>query len=92
MTQKLDKEHVEAIRELQDEFAKNSNSLGNVSIEEHLLNSQLELIQTKKQDLLIEFSKLQQRELDLVEILKERYGDGQIDINSGTFTPNEIGQ
>tara|TARA_R110000851_G_scaffold183329_1_gene332557 strand:+ start:659 stop:931 length:273 start_codon:yes stop_codon:yes gene_type:complete len=90
MKRKLDKEHLELIEKLRENFAKNANILGNISIEQHLLaNQQTEL--TKEQDnYLREFTQLQNQEKDLLSKLKDRYGDGQINIDEGTFIPSQV--
>jgi predicted transcriptional regulator len=92
MTKKLDKEHLDAIKELQERFNTNARYLGNISIEQELLNSQLQVLTENKATLLSEFSNLRKQETELLEKLKERYGDGQINITDGTFTPINNGQ
>ena len=92
MTQKLDKEHVEQIRDLQEKFNANTRYLGTLTIDEEMLNLQLQNIKENKTALIAEFNSLREQESALLEKLKERYGDGQIDITTGTFTPNEVGQ
>ena len=74
MTRKLDKEHLDSIQELQTKFAQVANILGNIAIETHIAAKQLEQ---------------QQDEQNLIARLKERYGEGQIDIQAGTFTSAE---
>lgn len=88
MTKKLDKEHLEAITQLRDDFAQNNSVLGTVTIEEYVLTSKLESVKSKKEQLLDQFSRLQERESELFDLLKERYGDGSINIEEGTFTPS----
>ena len=88
MTQKLDKEHVEAIRELQEKFNTNARYLGSVAIEQEMVSAQQRVLEDNKTALMDEFKKLREQETELLEKLKERYGDGQIDITTGTFTPN----
>ncbi len=88
MTQKLDKEHVEAIRELQEKFNANARYLGSVTIEQEMVSAQQRVLEDNKTALMDEFKKLREQETELLEKLKERYGDGQIDITTGTFTPN----
>jgi predicted transcriptional regulator len=87
MTKKLDKEHLDAIQELQTNFSSVTNILGNISIEIHLATKQLEQLQSEHANYVHQFETLQQQESDLIARLKERYGDGQIDIQAGTFTP-----
>jgi hypothetical protein len=86
MTRKLDKEHLEEIQNIRDEFAKNSSVLGNIVIEEHILTQQLQQLQQEKSKYVARFEQLQQHESELIEKMRERYGDGQINIADGTFT------
>jgi len=92
MTQKLDKEHVEQIRDLQEKFNANTRYLGTLTLEQEMLNAQLRNLEENKSALLSEFNTLREQESALLEKLKERYGDGQINIETGTFTPNQTGQ
>tara|TARA_R110000868_G_scaffold102298_4_gene281752 strand:- start:5418 stop:5696 length:279 start_codon:yes stop_codon:yes gene_type:complete len=86
MTKKLDKEHLEEIQQLREEFAKNSNTLGNIAIELHLLNRQTELVTIEQNKCLEQFETLRNQESVLLEKMRERYGEGQINIVDGTFT------
>jgi hypothetical protein len=87
MTRKLDKEHLESIQDLRERFAQNANWLGNVSIERKLIEKQLEQLDLQDQDLIRQFYDLREEETKLLDTLKERYGNGEININAGTFTP-----
>ena len=86
MTRKLDKEHLEEIQTLRDAFTKNSTILGNLTIEQHVIEQQLEQVKQEKENLLNAFAQLQQQESELIDKMRERYGDGQINIADGTFT------
>lgn len=88
MTRKLDKEHLEEIQTLRDSFAKNANTLGNIAIELHMLTRQQELVTNEQNKYLDQFETLRNQESELLEKMRERYGDGQINIVDGTFTLN----
>jgi septation ring formation regulator EzrA len=88
MTRKLDKEHQDEIQALRAEFAKNSSTLGNIAIELHVLNRQVELMNAEQTKYLDQFESLRKQESDLLEKMRERYGEGQINIADGTFTPD----
>ena len=88
MTKKLDKEHLEEIQTLRDSFAKNANTLGNIAIELHMLARQQELVTAEQHKYLDQFEALRNQESELLEKMRERYGDGQINIVDGTFTLN----
>lgn len=87
MKRKLDKEHLEAIETLRSKFAEVSSYIGNISIEKHLAKRQVEQLESRETELMNQFNQLQQDELKLIETLKERYGNGEINISEGTFTP-----
>jgi len=87
MTRKLDKEHLDEIQSLRSEFVKNSSMLGNIAIELHVLNRQTELMTAEQDKFLDQFESLRTQESELMQKMRERYGDGQINIADGTFTP-----
>jgi hypothetical protein len=89
MTQKLDKEHVDAILDLRTKFAQNANTLGSIAIEEYAMNLQITQLETARQTLLTEFQELRETETTLMGDLKNRYGEGQINIEDGTFTSED---
>jgi hypothetical protein len=89
MTRKLDKEHLDSIQELQTKFAQVANILGNIAIETHIAAKQVEQLQDEHETYVQKFESLQQDEQNLIARLKERYGEGQIDIQAGTFTSAE---
>ena len=85
-TRKLDKEHLEQIQALQQGYAENANVLGNIAIERYALQQRLDQIETEQQSKLQEIESLKQQESDLIIKLRERYGEGEINIQDGTFT------
>mgnify|MGYP000164732158 CR=1 FL=1 len=91
MTRKLDKEHLDAIQELQQQFAQNANWLGTVSIEIKMLEQQQTAMQNRYDELFRQFETLRDKEQKLVNDLRERYGEGEIDIVNGTFTSDDSG-
>jgi hypothetical protein len=92
MVKKLDKEHVDEINKLRDEFTQNTNMIGSVTIELEFLETQKKSLEQRKATLLTQFVELREQESKLIESLKERYGDGQINIADGTFIPTDLGQ
>lgn len=89
MTRKLDKEHLDEIMELRDAFAKNSQTLGNIFLEEYSLKQRFDMLDAERTKYVQQFSELQKQEQTLLEKMRDRYGDGEINIAQGTFTPNE---
>lgn len=88
MTRKLDKEHLEEIQSLQEAFARNTNIIGNIAIETYDIKQQLEQLESEHAKYLKEFERLRSEESALIDKMRERYGEGQINIAQGTFTPD----
>lgn len=86
MTRKLDKEHLQSIQELQEQFTQNTLILGNISLEHESIKYRIDELETQKQKCLETFKQLKQRESDLIEQMRERYGEGEINVADGTFT------
>jgi hypothetical protein len=89
MIRKLDTEHLDEIQSLRDGFANNTNILGQISIELHVLEQQKLQLQQDQNKFLREFELLQETESALIQKMRERYGDGQINVVDGTFTPDD---
>ncbi len=87
MKRKLDKEHVDQIQELREQFSETTMFLGNISMEKHLAKQQVSQLEAQEQEIISRFDNLRQKEQDLLAKLKERYGEGEINIAEGTFTP-----
>jgi len=87
MTRKLDKEHLEEIQSLRESFANNANNLGSVALEQIAMQRRMEFLNAEQDRLYGEFETLRKQEQELLEKMRERYGEGQINIADGTFTP-----
>lgn len=92
MTRKLDKEHLDAINALQEQFNENSLQFGTVCMEIEYLETQKKSLEQRKSELFNQFLSFKDKETELVETLESRYGIGHINIQDGTFTPSETGQ
>jgi tetrahydrodipicolinate N-succinyltransferase len=66
MTKKLDKEHLDAIQELQQQFATNASWLGSVAIELKMLERQQAQTESQHAELISQFDKLREQEQQLM--------------------------
>lgn len=89
MTKKLDKEHVDSIQDLQKKFAELVSIIGNISIEKQFAKQRVEQLETQESEALRRFEALQEQEQELLQKLKDRYGEGEINIVAGTFTAGQ---
>jgi hypothetical protein len=87
MTRKLDKEHLDEIMELRNSYNSNALELGNLAIEITVMQQRLEMLQNEQARCMNTFYDLRKQESELLDKMRERYGEGEINIQSGTFTP-----
>ena len=85
---KFTEEELKSLRDLQDSYTQKQAELGQVSVQRILLNQQLDDLNKRESDLQAKYVEIQQQEQDLVKKLNEKYGPGQLDPESGVFTPN----
>ena len=88
-TRKLDKTDLEQLTTLQDSYQRVTAQIANCTIDEELLSVQLEEVQKEKRFQLQQFKDLQQKEQQVISTLKEKYGDGEININEGIFISHQ---
>jgi len=87
MTRKLDKEHLDEIQLLRKNYSSNALELGNIAIEISLQKQRIDMLNNEHIRCIDEYNELRKQETELLEKLRERYGDGEINIEQGLFTP-----
>ena len=85
---KFTEEELKSLRVLQDSYTKKQAELGQVSVQRILLNQQMDTLDERQAQLESEYTQVQQQEQDLVKKLNEKYGPGQLNPETGVFTPN----
>ena len=86
-TKKIDKVDMDSIQTVRNKFNEVSMNIGFVSVDEYNATQQLNEIEKVKKQLFSSLDELKDEEQKLFDQLKEKYGDGQINIEQGTFTP-----
>ena len=87
---KFSEEELKELGDLQNSYQEKQGLLGQLSVQRILLNQQIEAIETRQTELEGEYEEVQQTERDLVQKLNEKYGPGQLDPQTGVFTPIEV--
>jgi hypothetical protein len=85
-TKKIDTVDMESIKTIRNKFNEVSTNLGYVSVDEYNATQQLNEIASYKEQLFTSLDELKKEEQTIFDQLKEKYGDGQINIEEGTFT------
>jgi len=86
---KLNAEDLTAIEELRTEFQDVYNQIGLLSIDEKSIQVQLEYIKSEQELKFNAFKDLRVKEEEVMTKFRDQYGDGQINLADGTFTPAE---
>ena len=86
---KFTDEEMKTLRGLQDSYTEKQSELGQLSVQRILLNQQLDALDERQTFLENEYKKIQQKEADFVRTLNNKYGQGQLDPDTGVFTPNK---
>ena len=84
---KFSEEELKELGELQTSYQEKQAQLGQIAVQKILLGQQVEAIDNRQVELEGEYEAVQQSERDLVQKLNGKYGPGQLDPQSGVFTP-----
>jgi predicted nuclease with TOPRIM domain len=82
-------EELTSLQELQQGYESVRNGLGALEVSRIQTEQRLETIENEKLRLETEYARLTQSEMDLVRELNEKYGPGNLDPNTGVFTPTK---
>ena len=84
---KFSEEELKELGDLQQSYQDKQAQLGQIAVQKIILNQQIEAIDNRQAELAGEYEEVQQKEREIVEKLNEKYGPGQLDPQSGVFTP-----
>jgi len=80
-------EELTSLKDLQEGYQNIREALGSMEVSRIQTEQRLETIENEKLRLETEYARLTQSEMDLVRELNEKYGPGNLDPDSGVFTP-----
>ena len=80
---------MDKIKEVQSSYVGVQQAFGQLEVNRIRLEQQLDATQQASVELRDRFSEVQKEEQKFIEELNEKYGDGSLDLESGTFTPNK---
>ena len=86
---KFTEEEMGKIKEIRSSYLGVQQAFGQLEVNRIRLEQQLDATQKASVDLRDKFSEVQKEEQGFIEDLNKKYGDGSLDLDSGTFTPNK---
>ena len=84
---KFTKDELDSLQQLRTNYANIELSLGKLEIARIQQEQQLENLSNEKLRLETQYSEIQSQEVTLVQELNEKYGAGNLDPETGVFTP-----
>ena len=86
---KFTEDEMTSLKQLQEDYTTKQEQLGQISVQRILLNQQIDSLEQRQKQIEKEYVEVQQREQSLVKTLNDKYGQGQLDPNTGVFTPTK---
>jgi len=86
---KFENEEIERIQNFRNEFSEVTAKMGEVEIELIMIETQRTAVEKFKTELKEKYLELRNEEVKLAQELRDKYGDGEFDMNTGMFTPNQ---
>ncbi len=84
---KFTQEELNSIEQLKNNYSSITNALGNLEISRIQTEKRLDMLSNEKLRLETQYEQIIQAENNLINTLTEKYGQGNLDINTGVFTP-----
>ena len=84
---KFTEEEMKKISDLQSGYLNIQNTLGQLSVSRIRLEQQLTDLNSTESNVISEFGNAQKKEKDFVQSINKKYGDGNLDLGTGVFTP-----
>ena len=82
---KFSEEELKQINDVADKYNALQTELGNLSVQKILVDDRIQAIQDREAEIRKEWKQNQVTEQDLVKTLSEKYGEGTLDPNKGSF-------
>ena len=82
----ISKEDIDKIKSLQTRFNNNAHDLGQLTQNIEMVQINLNQLNSKKTELVNNFTALIKEEDELTNLIKTRYGEGEIDLQTGKLT------
>ena len=84
---KFTEEELQSLQDLQNGYQEKQAQLGQLAVQRILLEQQSDALSVRQEEVQQEYQDVQEQERDIVAKLNEKYGPGQLDPQTGVFTP-----
>jgi hypothetical protein len=84
---KLKDEELKGLQQLREKYATATAQFGQLKIEKMIVQKELDRLHVIEQELERQYLNIQQEEETLVKAIEASYGQGDVDLETGIFTP-----
>ena len=84
---KFSGDELKSLRDLQDGYQEKQAQFGQLRVQKILLGQQVDALEKTEEQFEKDYVSLQEKEQEIVRGLNEKYGPGQLDPQTGVFTP-----
>ena len=86
---KFTEEEMKQVTEIRQSYVRVQNAFGQININKIKFDQQMEDLHKAEEEVKSEFEKIQEQERNFVDSINKKYGDGNLDVNTGVFTPKK---
>ena len=83
----LTETELNALKELREKYALSTTQFGQLKIEKRLLQKELDRLNRLEEEFESQYDAIIESEIVLVKQIEEAYGQGNVDLDTGIFTP-----
>jgi len=83
----LTESELNALKELREKYALSTTQFGQLKIEKRLLEKELDKLNRLEEEFERQYDVIIETEVALVKQIEEAYGQGNVDLETGMFTP-----
>jgi SMC interacting uncharacterized protein involved in chromosome segregation len=83
----LTETELSALRELREKYAVSTTQFGQLKIEKRLLEKELDKLNRLEEEFERQYDSIIESEVALVKQIEDTYGQGNVDLETGMFTP-----
>ena len=87
---KFTEDEMKQINTLQQGYVNLQSALGQLSVNRIRLNQQFDDLDTAEDNVRVQFVENQTKEREFVDTINKKYGDGNLDLSTGVFTPKPV--
>ena len=84
---KFTEEELQSLKQIQQDYLECQTAFGQVAIQKIALQQQIDALAKSEDDYAKKYQETQEKEREVAKVLNDKYGSGNLDPQTGVFTP-----